>query len=193
MNTILFIWYLDNKKSILDSLSKLPINTKQLDKKIIEIIIIIYVYIIVIQFLYNYFDFNLWVDFLFKSAQKILSLLGYEAVVKPFLLIGGNGSIYMAKYCLGFRTMFLFAWIVYLTGNDNKIRWFYIISGLLFLNVVNIMRFVFLFIHIQKHGGYVLRVDLHDMYNYITYFIVFVLWIIWFEKFADIRSFKKRR
>ncbi len=142
--------------------------------------------------MYIYFDFNLWIDFLFKSSQKILALLGHDAVVEPSLLIGNNGSIYMTKGCLGFKTMFLFASIVYLTGNDNKRRWIYIISGLLFLNFVNIIRFVLLFIHIQKHGGYVLAMDLHDMYNYIIYFIVFVLWVIWFEKFSDIRSFKKK-
>jgi len=193
INTILFKWVWDNKKSILISLSKLPINTKQLEKKIIEIIISIYIYIIIIQFSYNYFDFNLWIDFLFNSSQKILSLLGFEAVVEPSLLIGEYGSITMGKYCLGFQTMFLFAWIVFLTGNNNKIKWIYIFSGVILLNFVNIMRFVFLFIHIQKHGGYVLAMDLHDLLNYIIYFMVFVLWIIWFEKFADIRSFKKEQ
>jgi exosortase/archaeosortase family protein len=192
MITILFIWYWFNKESITNSLSKLPINTKLLEKIIFEIFIVIYIYIIVIWFFYLYFDFNLWIDFLFKSSQKILSIFGYDAKVEPFFLIGNNGSIYMVKACLGFKTMFLFASIVYLTGNDNKRRWIYIISGLLFLNFVNIIRFVLLFIHIQKHGGYVLAMDLHDMYNYITYFIVFILWIIWFEKFADIRSIKKK-
>jgi exosortase/archaeosortase family protein len=193
MSTILFIWYWNNKKSILSSLSNLPINTTQVEKKIIEIFVIIYIYVIVIEFSANYFDFNLLIDLIFKSSQKILSLLGYKAVVEPSLLIGENGSIFMAPACLGFRTMFLFASIVYLTGNDNKTRWIYIIFGLLFLFVANIMRFVFLFIHIQKHGDYVLAMNLHDMYNYITYLIVFVLWIIWFERFTDIRSFKKKQ
>jgi exosortase/archaeosortase family protein len=193
MITILSIWYWNNKESILNSLSKLPVYTKFLEKKLFEILIIIFIYIMVIQFLYCYIDFHLWIDFLFKSSQKILALLGHNAIVEPSLLIGNNGSIYMAKACLGFNTMFLFASIVYLTGNDNKRKWIYIISGLLFLNFVNIMRFVFLFIHIQKYGGYVLAIDLHDMYNYIIYFIVFVLWIIWFEKFTDIRSFKKKQ
>jgi exosortase/archaeosortase family protein len=185
--TILFIWYWYNKESILNSLLKLPISTKLLEKKIINIIIILYLYIIVIQFLYIYFDLNLWIEFLFKSSQKILALFGHNAIVKPSFLIGNNGSIYMEKSCLGFKTMFLFASIVYLTGNDNKRRWIYIISGLLFLNIVNITRFILLFIHIQKHGGYVLAMDLHNMYNFIIYFIVFVLWIIWFEKFSDIK------
>jgi exosortase/archaeosortase family protein len=192
MVTILFIWYYKNKESILNSLSKLDISTKILEKYILGIFIIIFIYIIVIQFLLFYFDFNLWIDFLFKSSQRILAFLGYDAVVEPSLLIGTNGSIYMAKYCLGFSTMYLFASIVYLTGNDNKRRWIYIISGIVFLNFVNIIRFVFLFIYIQKHGAYLLAMDVHDMYNYIIYIIVFILWVIWFEKFADIGAFRKK-
>ncbi|MFN8239983.1 MAG: hypothetical protein U0X39_04430 [Bacteroidales bacterium] len=48
---------------------------------------------------------------------------------------------------------------------------------------MNILRFVFLFIHIQKHGDYKLAISVHDMYNYITYTFVFILWIIWIEFF----------
>lgn len=194
MFTILFTWYLYNKKSILRSLSKISANEKLLEKRLIDVITIIYIYIIILHFLWNYFEFSLWIDFLFKSSQRILAFFGHNAIVKPFLLIGSSGSIYMAKACLGFKTMFLFASIIYFTRNNNKRWWIFLISGLLFLNFVNILRFVLLFIHIQKHGGYVLAMDLHDMYNYITYIIVFILWLIWFEKFADIsQSFKKKQ
>ncbi len=51
------------------------------------------------------------------------------------------------------------------------------------------MRFVMIFIHIQKHGGYFLAIEIHDMYNYIIYSFVFVLWVIWFEKFGDFKKF----
>jgi exosortase/archaeosortase family protein len=149
-----------------------------------HVIIIIYIYIIGTAFLVEFFDYTLWIHFVFTSAQKILGLMGYEAIVEPFHLVGANGLIYMSKGCLGFQTMLLFAILVFLTGKNNKNRWIYIITGLIFLNLVNIMRFVFLFIYLQKHGDYTLAMDVHDMYNYITYFIVFILWVVWFEKYA---------
>jgi exosortase/archaeosortase family protein len=192
MITILFVWYYKNKISILESLAKLPIALKQPEKKIIEVYIILGLYFIVIMCVFNFFEFKHLIYFIFTASKKILALLGYKAVVESHLLVGENGSIYMARYCLGFSTMYLFASIVYLTGYDSIVRWIYIISGVLFLFFVNIMRFVFLFIHIQKHGGYDLAMSVHDMYNYIVYSIVFILWIIWFERFMDIRSFKKR-
>jgi len=191
MITILFVWYWKNKDFILHSLQKLKINTQLLESKFTVIIVLTYLYAVIGFFLLYAFDYQWWINFLFVSARKILSVIGYDASVEHSLLIGNNGSIYMAKYCLGFKTMLLFASLVYLTGNDNKRRWIYIIIGLIFLNFVNIMRFVLLFIHIQKHGGYTLSMDLHDMYKYITYTIVFILWVIWFEKFSDIEPFHK--
>jgi exosortase/archaeosortase family protein len=84
--------------------------------------------------------------------------------------------------------MLLFAAIVFLTGSTTKtVRWSYILFGLLLINFANILRFVFLFIHLERHGSYMLAMDVHDMYNYIIYAIVFILWVIWFEKFADYR------
>lgn len=189
--TVLVFWYLRYKSIILQSLSKYRINLKFLETKDTPLIIIIYLYIIICIFLLEYFDFLPWISFLFGSAQKILALFGHEAIVDTFYLIGSNGTIYMAKYCLGFRTMFLFASLVYLTGKSKRSQWIYIVAGLILLNFVNIIRFVFLFIHVQKNGGYALTVDLHDLYNYITYSIIFILWIIWFEKFSDINRKQK--
>ncbi|HEY5537029.1 MAG TPA: hypothetical protein VIL99_19120 [Ignavibacteria bacterium] len=191
MITILFFWYRKYKMALLTGLSKLKINTSLLENEL-RVIIVIYIYIIASNFLFEFFDYDLWINFLFTSSQKILALLGYEAFVETKYLIGANGSIAMAKGCLGFQTMFLFAILVFLTGDKNKYRWIYIFAGLIFLNFVNIMRFVFLFIYIQKHGAYLLAMDVHDMFNYITYSFVFVLWVIWFEKFADIGAFRKK-
>jgi exosortase/archaeosortase family protein len=185
--TIIFIWYRKHKDIILNSLAKLKINTKRL-KNDFHVIAVAYIFILLYYFLFDIFDFHIWIDFLFTSAKRILAIFGYYATVEPFYLIGEKGSIFMLKSCLGYQTMLLFAAIVFLTGNaSRRIRWTYIISGLLFINFVNILRFVFLFIHIEKHGDYTLAMDVHEMYNYIIYAMVFILWVIWFEKFADSR------
>jgi len=190
--TIIIFWYRKNKVALLTSLLKFKINTRLFDNNI-RVIIILYLYIIASNFLFEFFDYLPWINYLFTSAQKILAILGYDAFVEPFHLTGENGSIAMAKGCLGFQTMFLFAIIVFLTGEKNKYRWIYIILGLLFLNFVNIIRFVLLFIYIERNDDINLVMDIHDMYNYITYFIVFVLWIIWFERFADIPMKKQNK
>ena len=186
--TFLVVWYRKNKESILEGLSFSWLKKESLEKKIRVLIPLIFLYIILVSFIYHYFEFKYWTHFLFVSAQWILKLIGYAATVSGSYLIGANGTIYMANGCLGFKTMLLFASLVYLTGNDRKSMWCYILGGVLFLNLVNIIRFVLLFIHIQKNGGYVLSIDLHDLYDYIIYTFVFILWVIWFEKFSDLRK-----
>jgi exosortase/archaeosortase family protein len=189
MNTAFLVWYLINKKFWSDNSSNISSITKLLERKLLDIIIILYGYSIV-TFSLGYFKFRLYISFLLKSSQGILGLLGYDAIVKPYLLIGNNGSISVYRTCLGFMTMFLFAALVYLTDNDLKRGWRYIIFGVLILNLLNILRIVLLFIHIQKHGDYILTTDVHDLYNYIFYFIVFVLWVIWFERLMDQKTLK---
>lgn len=170
------------------SLSRIKIKLSFLDKKLPAIFLVIFLYALMSKFLLGAFQYTLWINFLFNSSAWILRLLDYQAFVETPYLIGENGTIYMYKPCLGLNTMMLFATIVYITGSNTIHKWLFMLFGVIFLNIVNIVRFVLLFIHIQKHGGYALTMDLHDMYNYVIYGIVFILWIIWFEKFSDIRE-----
>jgi exosortase/archaeosortase family protein len=192
MITIFLYWYWRHKEIILNSLSKMKIKVKFLESDF-RFFTFIYMIIIGSSIIFIFFDYSLYVKFLFTSTQKILALLGYEAKVEPFHLVGANGSIYMSKSCLGLLTILLFATIVYFTGNNNKIRWIYIVSGIIFLNIVNILRFVFLFIYIQKDGESPLILNpyyMHYVFDILIYFIVFILWVVWFEKFADINPEK---
>ena len=191
MITIGYLWYSRNRENILNGWVAKKIGSDFLRGKMPLIIIVIYLYVFLRSFILPVFEFEPWISFLFNTSAKILRSLGYWVKVEPFYLIGKNGTIYMSKGCLGFKTMLLFASVVYITGKSYKKRFFYIAGGLLFLNIVNIIRFVLLFIHIQKNGGYQLAIDLHEMYKYITYSIVFIMWVIWFERFSDIRDMEK--
>jgi exosortase/archaeosortase family protein len=185
---IAWIWY--NRKILMQSQLVKEFNLEFLEEKLPEIFIIMFLYSLFSNFLLGYFQYTAWINFVFNISAWILNYLNYTAWVESHMLIGENGSIYMAKGCLGFNTMLLYASIVYITGKHNIGRWLFIIGGLMLLNISNITRFVLLFIHIQNHGGYVLKMDIHDFYNYIIYAIVFLLWVIWFEKYSDLRNQK---
>lgn len=187
---ITWIWY--KRKILFQTRLVKKFNLEFLEEKLPEIFIIIFLYSLFSNFLLGCFQYSAWINLIFNISAWILNNLGYPAWVESHLLIGENGSIYMAKGCLGFNTMLLFASIVYITGKHNIDRWLFIFVGLILINISNIARFVALFIHIQNHGGYVLKIDLHDLYNYIIYGIVFLLWVIWFEKYSDIRNQKNK-
>jgi exosortase/archaeosortase family protein len=192
MNTILLVWYLMNRKSWSLSPSKPSAIINWIERKLPDIIILLYVYSVIL-FSLGFVNFRLWIRFLFGTSQKILGLLGYEAVLESNLLIGDNGSISLSLGCLGLMTMFLFAALIYLTGNKDRRTWWYIIFGVLLLNLANIARFVLLFIHLQKYGDYMFAMEVHDLYNIAIYSIVFILWVIWFERFTDIRKVIKSK
>jgi exosortase/archaeosortase family protein len=181
------LWIRNNKEFFTEILSRLKFNAGLIYSKMTVIFLVIYLYVFASNYIYGYLNFNLWIDLLFNATGRLLSLFGIEASVEPYLLIGNNGSLYMARPCLGFNTILLFASVVYLTGINNLRRWSYIIIGFLFLNFVNIIRFALIFVHVQKYGDYMLKTDIHDMYTYITYGIVFVMWIIWFEFITDLK------
>lgn len=182
--TIIFFWYRKNKEMILERLSSYKINVRLIQNDI-SLISIVYIFIIISSFIIEIFDFKLWIDLLFNSSQYILEIFGYDAIVEDFRLIGEKSIISMTKSCLGFQMMLVFVLMIVLTGERNPYRWIFILAGLIFLNLVNIFRFVFLFMHMETKGAYMLVFEAHGLFNFITYVVVFLLWLLWFEKFAD--------
>jgi exosortase/archaeosortase family protein len=185
MNSVLLFWYFMNRTVNTNS-ERISGIILWIDRKLFKIIIIIYVYAITL-FSLGYFSFNLWISFILNSSQKIVEIFGYNAFVEDTILIGDIGSVSMYRTCLGLMTMFLFAALIYLTANNQKKGWGFIVIGLFFLNLINILRVVLLFIYIQVKGTE-FALDVHNIFNYVTYVIVFVLWIIWFEKYLGIRQ-----
>ena len=183
--TLLFVWLRNQRDALWKFLSRLRINSDLVKRKSTSIVVVSYVYLILGYFVLGCFEFTPWVSFLFKSSHEILSWFNIDSVVDSQVLIGDKGSLSMLKSCLGFNTMLLFASLVFIMGENNRTSWIYILSGLLLLNVANILRLVLLFMHIQKHGTYIGLVDYHDLYDYVIYGIVFILWVIWFEKFSS--------
>jgi len=188
MNTILLLWYWYHKKSSLQNSSNISKVSKLLENKLFDIIMVLYVYAIVL-FSLGYFDFSLMINVILKSSSAILGIFGYNASIESNVLSGMHGSISIYRTCLGIMMMYLFAALVYLTGNDHKRSWTYILIGLAILFFSNILRIVLLFIYIQQYGTE-LAIDVHDLFNYITYFIVFILWVIWFERYMDPKTIK---
>jgi exosortase/archaeosortase family protein len=154
-------------------------------KKIQLLINLIYG-LILIELLLALFSFESWIHVIFTTSHYILALLNYESVVDGLYIVGDNCSIYMAKACLGIRTTFIFAAFVYLTGESIRRKVLFILAGAFIINIINVFRFVFLFIHLQNNDAYMWNLDVHEMFNVLVYTFIFILWVIWIEKFTDI-------
>ena len=101
-------------------------------------------------------------------------------------LFGSNGNLYLAKYCFGLEAMYIFSAFVWLTGDKALRKSIFIISGIVFINLTNIVRLALLFMHIQKYGDYKLSMDLHELFNITIYSLIFLMWVLWIEKFSDL-------
>jgi exosortase/archaeosortase family protein len=190
--TLLFVWLRNNRETCWKLLSRTRLDGDLIKRKTTSIVMVSYVNLILGYFILGCFEFTPWVNFLFNSSHKILSWFNIDSVVESHMLIGEKGSLSMLKSCLGLNTLLLFASLVFITGENSLRSWIYILSGLLILNLTNIMRLVLLFMHIQKHGTYVGLIDYHDLYDYVIYGIAFILWVIWFEKFSPPGLLRKR-
>jgi exosortase/archaeosortase family protein len=179
--TLLLGWLSIHRERCWKLLSRLRIDVDLIRRKSTTIVAVSYIYLILGYFVLGCFEFTPWVNFLFHMSSEILFWFNVESVVESQILVGERGSLSMLKSCLGLNTMLLFVSLVYVMSENGWARWIYIVSGLILLNVANILRLVLLFMHIQKHGTYVGVVDYHNLYDYVIYGIVFVLWVIWFE------------
>lgn len=184
----LISWIWRNRKSLFGSKIAKQFRLEFLEAKLPHLFVVLFIFVLLSNIFLGAFRYTIWIDFLFRISAWILNTLNYPASVQNLILVGEHGSIFLAKSCLGLNTMLLFASIVYFTGKESWIKWVYILGGVILLNLLNIGRFVMIFIHIQKNGGYVTEMNTHDLYNSIIYVIIFIMWIIWFEKFSYLRD-----
>ena len=192
MTTLLVVWVKYSISEIEQTLIKIKIKLKLPEKKINEILIVFFIYILLGNFFIPYINYYSYIDFLLRATKSIVNFIGYQAEINgPYISGPNGGTLFMAKWCLGFITMFVFSSMVYLTRKNNKVYWKYILVGLIILHILNIIRLSLLFIFVQYHNDTELIMDHHDMYNIVVYLFIFLLWIIWFEKFNKIKKKEK--
>lgn len=190
MILLLFAWIKQNETEVISSLGKIRIKLTFSRKKINEILIVFLIYSIIKNFIVPYFNFYPYIQFLLSVTRLVVGIFGFEATIDGPYLIGNGGTLFMAKWCLGFLTMFVFASGIYLTGVNKKQVWVYIILGVLFLHLLNIVRLAVLYIFVQSHDSQLAH-NHHAIYNIVFYSIIFILWIFWFEKYAGLNIKKK--
>jgi exosortase/archaeosortase family protein len=184
--TFFTIWLLRYRKLILEFLSKFRLNTQLIDSKIPELIIVMYLYVVFNNFLYGIFDLHIWRNLMMAAVHKILTVIGYDSIVQGHYIIGDYGTVLIDRGCVGYNSMLKFAVIVFLTGVSNWRRWMYILSGVVFLEIISGARLILIFIWYENYG-FERAIHFHDFTKSAIHVIIFVLWIIWFEFFTDIR------
>jgi len=131
-----------------------------------------------------YPNFLLLKELLFFSTN-ILSkgfLLEVEVVSTNQFLLEGI-LIEVGKPCLGLQVMYFFsAFIISYPGYwKNKI--YFILFGILLINLLNIIRIVglsLIFLYYPEYGDF----NHHFLFTFIIYTFVFSIWLVWIKYFS---------
>jgi len=115
---------------------------------------------------------------LLAATGHILNWLGYTAITSDTeLLVSGHGRIQLVYSCLGLGVMSFFTAFVIAYPKKLKIKLIFLISGLIFIQVLNIVRFVLLALFWRDTRGIIL--DHHTIFNIIIYIIIAISLYFW--------------
>ncbi len=188
------VWIIMNKAAIEKLAKKNGVDYPFLQKTFKNLILILIAAVIINNFILNYLlKFDDYQYFILRSAERILHLFNYETTLDYPYLSGEKGIVHFIKPCLGIKMLVTFVAFILLTGVDIKKRIIYSVIGLIILNLVNILRIVAIFIHLQTDLEQEASEQFHDYIRYFTYTLVFILWILWLERFSDIWPYIRKK
>jgi exosortase/archaeosortase family protein len=116
-----------------------------------------------------------------RSSAQIINWFGYAAITNGSqLLVAGRGMLQVVYSCLGLGVMSFFAAFVIAYPKKLKTKLIFLISGLIIIQLLNILRFVLLAILWDKKQGMI--VDHHTIFNVVIYVIIIISLYFWVKQ-----------
>ncbi|MBE7178755.1 MAG: hypothetical protein INR69_20310, partial [Mucilaginibacter polytrichastri] len=111
-------------------------------------------------------------NLLLSASAGVLNLFGYHTKTSVYeLLVVGHGKIIVVYSCLGLGIMSFFAAFALSWPAPWRVRTGFLFGGLIFIQLLNILRFVLLSLFWNSASG-VIPVDHHLVYNAIVYLVL---------------------
>jgi exosortase/archaeosortase family protein len=117
---------------------------------------------------------------LLAVTRYIINLFGFTSISNDYqLLVAGHGTIDVVYTCLGLGVMSFFTAFVIAYPKTIKAKLLFLLSGLLCIQLLNVLRFVLLAIFWDKKSGMIL--DHHTIFNVIIYLIIAISLYFWIK------------
>ncbi|MDP9077374.1 MAG: glycosyltransferase [Bacteroidota bacterium] len=127
----------------------------------------------------NYIQGLRWL--LLKASAAVLGWFGFTAVTNQYeLLVAGRGVIQLVYSCLGLGVISFFAAFVLAYPAKLKSKFIFLVSGILGIELLNVLRFVLLALFWHKKDNRI--VDHHTVFNIIIYVIIAITLYIWVKR-----------
>jgi exosortase/archaeosortase family protein len=133
-------------------------------------------------FLAEHLNYIKWLrHFLLFASSGVLSWLGYYNITNDMaLLTVGRGSIILAYNCLGLGVMSFLISFILTYPKPWKSKLLFLIPGLVFIQVLNIARFVLLALYWRQLDKK-WNLDHHTIFNIVVYLFIFTTLYIWIK------------
>lgn len=119
-------------------------------------------------------------------SKWILETLGYTVFTGADRLIGidGTGGLWIGDNCNGIALFALFTGFIIAFPGNNKRKVLYIVTGILLIELLNILRVVCLAI-LDTHSRAWTEINHTYTFTIIIYAFIFFLWMLWVNRISD--------
>jgi exosortase/archaeosortase family protein len=127
----------------------------------------------------NYIQGLRWL--LLKSSAGVLGWFGFTAITNQYeLLVAGKGVIQLVYSCLGLGIISFFAAFVLAYPAKFKAKIIFLISGIVGIEILNVLRFVLLALFWNKSDSRI--IDHHTIFNIIIYVLIAITLYFWIKR-----------
>jgi exosortase/archaeosortase family protein len=117
----------------------------------------------------NYIQALRWI--LLKCSALILRCFGFATITNNYeLLVAGHGFIILVYTCLGLGVISFFSAFVLAYPKPRKAKIVFLLSGIFFIELLNIIRLVVLALFWDKRTGAI--IDHHTIFNIFIYIVI---------------------
>jgi len=118
---------------------------------------------------------------LLASTKQILTWLGYSAITNEYeILVAGKGTLKLIYSCLGLGLISFFSAFVIAYPKKLKLKIFFLVAGILVIEILNVIRFVVLAIFWDKNEDTQI-VDHHTLFNILMYVVIGISIYFWIK------------
>jgi exosortase/archaeosortase family protein len=127
---------------------------------------------------FNYIDGIRWL--LIKSTVAVLKCFGYTVISNKYqILVAGRGLLQVVYTCLGIGVISFFSAFVIAYPKQLKTKIIFLISGIIGIQVLNVMRLVLLALFWDRRKNQI--VDHHTVFNLFIYIVIMVSLYFWIK------------
>jgi len=132
-----------------------------------------------VPFLAAHLNYISWLrGLLLKSSAGLLNLMGFTAISDEYnLLVAGHGLLTIVYSCLGLGVISFFAAFTIAFPGKTKSKLWFLFTGVIGIEALNVLRFVLLAIFWNKKEHHI--VDHHTIFNLLLYLIIAIALYYW--------------